>query len=241
MRSSTAGTREIVTLITAVALAAAPSAAAAQGAPAKTKVEEQVLITGEPGMNYLISPAGQHLAAVVNRGSRLVVVHDGIDGPRFDAILPTPPHTATQPRVVFSPDASRYAYLARQGQEYVYMVDGKELLRVPVATHDEMQFMSGGSAYPEFTPNGRHVYFMLLREEVPGRGTGYHEYRVYWDGKPGPVSAYPGPALIISPDGLRISNHRIPLVTTTDGYTTWWVAHRRRRTCRELAARQASR
>jgi hypothetical protein len=53
----------------------------------KTKVESQVLLTAEPGVQYAISPKGQHIAAVVLRGSRQVMVHDGADGPRFDEIL----------------------------------------------------------------------------------------------------------------------------------------------------------
>jgi hypothetical protein len=39
---------------------------------------------------------------------------------------------------------------------------------------------------------------------------------------------------------FRMSECRIPLVLTTDGYTAWWIQHRFRRTRKEFAAaRQA--
>jgi hypothetical protein len=47
---------------------------------------------------------------VVLRGSRIVVVHDGVDGPRFDAIV------GESEGLVFSPDGSRLAYLGRSAR-----------------------------------------------------------------------------------------------------------------------------
>lgn len=51
------------------------------------KVESQLLLPPEPGMEYTISPRRLHVAGVVLRGSRQVLVHDGVDGPRFDQVL----------------------------------------------------------------------------------------------------------------------------------------------------------
>jgi hypothetical protein len=156
-----------------------PASAFAQDAPAKTKVEELVLVNGEPGLQYGISPKGQHLAAVVLRGSRMVVVYDGVDGPRFDEILAVAGNQ--NQKVIFSLDGARYAYVGRQGQEYVVMVDGKELLRGG-------PWMSPGSPYTtvdqfDFTPGGKHFYFITHKLD-PSR----QYYQLYLDGKPGPVS-----------------------------------------------------
>ena len=109
---------------------------------------------------------GGSAAAVVLRGSRTVVVHDGVDGPRFDAIL------GESSGLVFSPDGSRLAYVGRQGAEFVFMADGKELLRVPAARHPRLGSNSAESI-PQFTDNGRHVYFPLYTEPVPGTTSGY--------------------------------------------------------------------
>ena len=54
---------------------------------------------------------------------RAVLVEAGTDLARFDAIL------GESSGLVFSPDGSRLAYVGRQGAEFVFMADGKELLR----------------------------------------------------------------------------------------------------------------
>ena len=108
---------------------------------------------------YVVSPRGGRLATMVPKGSRVAVVVDGVEGPRFDAIIP-PTFSYIDPRsmhalqnvvatltpsahgltqsgygglgpVVFSRDGKRFAYFGRQAQEWVLMVDGKEMLRIP--------------------------------------------------------------------------------------------------------------
>lgn len=144
-------------------------------APDKPTVEAQVLVTGQAGMQYSLSPAGQHIAAVVLRGSRKVVVHDGADGPPLDEIWPFGQNT-----VLWSDDGSRYAYLGRQGEEYVLVVDGKELGRGPWSkpvTREPTVVQAG------FSPGtGRHFWYVRLQP------TSTRETQLVVDGKPGPVS-----------------------------------------------------
>ena len=110
--------------ITLLLASLVPSALPAQD----PKVESQVLLPPEPGMQYSISPKGLHLAAVVLRGSRQVLVHDGVDGPRFDRVL-TLSSRSNGVKVAWSDDGARFAYHGKLGQEYVIVVDGKEVSR----------------------------------------------------------------------------------------------------------------
>lgn len=126
MQRSNARAGAVLVLTAVMGFWVAPGAAA-QGA----KVENQVLVVGEPRLQYSISPQGQHLAAVVLRGSRQVFVHNGVDGPKLDQILEIPFVGGSFTKVTWSEDGSRYAYLGRVGQEYVVMVDGKEAARGP--------------------------------------------------------------------------------------------------------------
>jgi hypothetical protein len=93
--------------------------------PAGTKIEETVLAPLQDGARFEISPHGLHVATIENDGSRAVVYYDGVEGPKFDQILTQ----ASTDGVAFSPDGNRYAYCARAGNQYVVMVDGKELTR----------------------------------------------------------------------------------------------------------------
>ena len=126
-----------------------PSALAAQDA----KVESQLLLPPEPGMQYSISPKGQHLAAVVLRGSRQVLVHDGDDGPRFDQVLSLSSQNGA--KVAWSDDGARFAYHGKLGQEYVILVDSKEVSRGPWSAD-----LQGQGRTPVhqlgFSPGGKH-------------------------------------------------------------------------------------
>jgi hypothetical protein len=130
------------------ALPATSAAVSAEG-----KVEEQVVGPVAQDVKYVVSPRGVHLASVVRKGSRLIVIVDGVEGPKFDEIVtptssyvdPRPqaeaqrvaslagrpgPDTSARP-VIFSKDGRRFAYVGRQSKEWVLMVDGKETVRLP--------------------------------------------------------------------------------------------------------------
>ena len=159
----------------------APSAAQSKVPASSAKVEEFALATASgQRLDFIVAPRGGHAAAVVLRGSRTVVVHDGVDGPRFDAII------GESAGLVFSPDGSRLAYIGRLGAEFVFMADGKELLRIPAANHPQV---SPQTTLPRFTDNSRHVYFLLYTQPDPSITNGYN--RMFVDGVPGPASFSP--------------------------------------------------
>jgi len=99
---------------------------------AEPKVEEQVVgPAGRGDYKYTISARGLHLASVIMKGSRFAVVVDGVEGPQVDEVYATAPRFQDLPDlngeptqhavagvnvVAFSPDGTRHAYAARQGQ-----------------------------------------------------------------------------------------------------------------------------
>lgn len=207
----------------APASAAKPTATPAS-AKSSAKVEEQVLLTGDSGREYFVSPRGQHVAAVVLRGSRQVVVHDGVDGPKFDEVL--------KGAIIFSPDGTRYAYVARTGQEYVYMVDGKERARYPIVEgHKVADFYAGDTVNccdgtPRFTSNSRHVFW--VQKEAIGNTRNVGE-RFVFDGKPEALGAITD-SISFSDDGDRYAYLLVdPQTQTTqrslfvDGKPAGWL------------------
>lgn len=188
---------------TAASPAAAPGApkpastAAAAGSPATSaprpgtaKVEEQVVAPNEQDMAYYVSPTGVHVAAITQQGSRFVVVHDGVAGPKFDEIL----NNGAGGFINFSPDGKRVGYGARLGQEYVVMVDGKEVGRGPIPGAGKQFALSGVL----FSSNSKHWFYHYGRsgpkpEDVLARW--------YWDGVAGPVGGDRN--IAVSPDGDR--------------------------------------
>jgi len=123
--------------------------------PAGTKVEEAILAPVQEGARFEVSSRGIHVATVATEGSRAVVYYDGTEGPMFDQIIPQDGNHS----VVFSPDSSRYAYCARSGNQYVVMVDGKELVR---SSETQSGLVNDSSCLLGFTSNSRHVFFFSL-------------------------------------------------------------------------------
>ena len=167
----------------------APSALSAQDA----KVESQLLLPPEPGMQYSISPKGLHLAAVALRGSRQVLVHDGVDGPRFDRVL-TLSSQSNSVKVAWSDDGAHFAYHGKLGQEYVIVVDGKEVSRGPWSAELEAQSVTPVNDLG-FSPGGKHWY-AVIQTRSPGR----ENFQMLLDGVAGPLSQQRFTPLF-SPDG----------------------------------------
>src|SRR5687767_3549963 len=165
-----------------------PSALPAQDA----KVESQLLLPPEPGMQYTISPKGLHLAGVVLRGSRQVLVHDGVDGPRFDQVLDLSNQNGA--KVAWSDDGARHAYHGKLGQEYVIVVDGKEVSRGPWSAELEAQSVTPVNDLG-FSPGGKHWY-AVIQTRSPGR----ENFQMLLDGVAGPLSQQRFTPLF-SPDG----------------------------------------
>src|SRR5258706_2496314 len=168
--------------------APAPTAAVSQ-TPAKSsaRVEEQVMLTGDAGTQFTLSPHGQHVAAKVLKGSRTAMMYDGVAGPPFDEIP-----SAGGIGLTFSDDGGHYAYVARQGQQWVVMADGKEAAR-----REPFGQVSGNPTIASigFTPGGKHLYFSSYDQ---ARGT--YPWQFYFDGKPD-AATREGAQPAFSPDG----------------------------------------
>jgi len=161
----------------AIGLILAPGAVHAQQA----KVEAQVVAPNAQDMSYSISPKGAHLVAFTQKGTRWVVLHDGVPGPLFDQII----SSGGGSRISFSPDGTRFGYAGRQGQEWVIVIDGKEVLRRPIGTNQTL--LRGAGIGIQFTPNSKHWFFHYNNpnEQDPRADPP----RLIWDGVAGPAGA----------------------------------------------------
>ena len=156
------------------AVAALLATAASAQDPSAPKVDEQIVGPAKQGNAYVLSPKGEHLATVTQKGSRMVVVIDGVEGPKFDEI--TNIDMVNQP-VLFNPDGTRSAYVGRSGDDYVLMVDGKEAMRPGNAR--ETQGANPVSNLT-FTSDGKHLWFLQRVKRKDGGSTQV----LVWDGAP---------------------------------------------------------
>jgi WD40 repeat protein len=164
--------------------------------PAGTKIEPVVMAPLEQGAQFAVSPHGIHVATLSHSGSRQVIIYDGVAGPKFDQIF-----TGSIPNgVVFSPDGNRYAYCGQSGNQYVVMVDGKELVRSSESNNGVIDWQSCKAL--NFSPNSKHVYYTsIVAPDVRHMGV-----RFVFDGKPGPIGVggdIQSPAF--SPDGNHLA------------------------------------
>jgi hypothetical protein len=124
-------------------LASAPAhAQALAGPPLNAKVQETLM--GPATQRVVLSPDGDHLAIVAPKGSRTVVLLDGVEGPVFDEI-PLNFLWATSRispgSMVFSATGGHSAYVGRRGGDFISVVDGKEAVTLSTSA-----WLQGGYA-----------------------------------------------------------------------------------------------
>lgn len=181
---------------------------------AKAIVEEQVVGPANVGGWYTISPNGSRVAYAGNRGSRVGVTVDGIEGPTLDelytpygASFMSPANVAAITAssggrtnqaaqgtpVIMSADGKHFAYAGRQGDEYVVIHDGREIARGP------RKSLSLNYNPLTLSPSGKHVYWNETTDTQQGRWL----QRLVIDGKRGPWSGHQDILPVFSPDDSR--------------------------------------
>jgi len=158
------------------------------------------------------SPQGNHLAIFAAKGSHYQIIMDGVEGPKIDnlifniagALYRAEAAWVNMPiPVIFSKDGKHWAYMAKQGDEFIVMLDGKEMARGPINTHN-----LGASLNLTFSANGQHLFWS--DDDAQGN------YVIVVDGKPGPAMRTL-PQLMLSPDG----DHYAYVNYNRDGTGAW--------------------
>ena len=162
-----------------------------------------VLIDGKPVGGYddvawhslVFSPNGKHFAFVAKKDGKMVCVRDGVAGRAYEQIGRY--GTDSGQALSFSPDGLHLGYAAREnGKWFVVLddvagpdfdsVDGMMLTRYEKKVIDGFtkweSKTSGGSDCPQFSADGRHVFYLGQRKTDQG-----NRYVLVLDGKPGPA------------------------------------------------------
>ncbi|MGD1001521.1 MAG: hypothetical protein ABSA67_12590 [Candidatus Brocadiia bacterium] len=147
----------------------------------------------EGGLGCAISSHGAHAAVLAVKGSRFVVLIDGVEGPRIEELLSSIQGAPVsggywigQVPILFSDGGEHCAYVAKSGDDYIIMLDGKEAGRGPISTGGQITLPL------TFSRGGRHFFYM--NQDDAGK------YHIVADGQPGPACYIPM-QLVISPDG----------------------------------------
>src|SRR5664280_271730 len=125
---------------------------------------------GEIPESLAVSSDNKHVAYVEERGSKRLVVVDGVEGREYDGIDAGTP--------VFSPDSKRAAYGAGRGDKWLVVVDGMEgkeydgiMAGTPVFSPDSKRVAYGA---------GRGDKWLIVADGVEGK-----EYDGIMAGTPG--------------------------------------------------------
>ncbi|HEX4796914.1 MAG TPA: hypothetical protein VH370_24195 [Humisphaera sp.] len=176
----------------------------------EVKVQQQPLGPDGESLGCSISPRGNHVALFAAKGSRYVVYLDGVEGPRIEALLTsaggsgsfmTPSAWGGKVPVIFSDDGAHSAYMGKVGNDFIVVVDGKEVSRAPMSSSFDL-------LPPTFTAGAKHFLYGV------GDGQGF---QIVADGKTGPA-LHQTPKVVFSPDGAHYA-----YVSNADPKARWAV------------------
>jgi len=109
---------------------------------------------GEVEYSRVISDDQKHIAFTVKTSGGEFVMVDGVAGKTYTSILHLPlTEAGVQQQIKFSPDGLRVAYVARRGEKFLVVVDGKE--------GPEYERIRVGA--PSFSPDSRRVAYFAER------------------------------------------------------------------------------
>src|SRR5205823_7193896 len=188
----------------------------------KAKIEEQEVAPMGATIKYAVSPHALHVAAATLKGSRAQVLMDRVPGPALDELLwingrkfePVQQMAGNRisdemmnvndAPVVFSEDGKRFAYVGRQGNQFVLMVDGKEAARgVDIPKHHWTD--QGAVDSLSFIPGSNHFRYILTipkPKELEGRAESYRGTQLVVEGdKNPPLENLHGLPICFSGDG----------------------------------------
>lgn len=199
--------RQIRPRILAAALAISSTFTAS--AHAKPQVDTEILAPVD-AVSVHVDPSGR-FSAVIRQGSRYAISVDGVTGPAFDRFLNLQglpmlgryqfPALQGSDKldhpVLFSADGKRHAYIGLAGDDFVVVVDGKEVHR----GRYEIGAISATPLTIQFSPLGKHHWF-VARHELHGERPGHC---LFLDGKPVPLrlAANSFAPLVFSDDDSR--------------------------------------
>lgn len=154
-----------------------PQTAGAQvSQPLDATLKEDLM--GPRSGRVTMSEDGNHLAIVTSKGSREVVLVDGVEGPVFDEI---PKFFGSNGNVapVLSATGGHSAYLGRRGGDFIAVVDGKEAGTVATAQESKGQLIGASMGWTFWlSHDGSHVAYAAYSGG---------KCAMVVDGKPGPA------------------------------------------------------
>jgi hypothetical protein len=178
---------------------------------ADPRIEETIVGPVGVGGLYVVSQNDARVAYIGAKGTRTVVSVDGVEGPVLDELFngsaanisqagPLLVHPAnaggkfngSPTAVVFSESGSHYAYIGRQGNEYVVIHDGKEVGR---GARNDLSLQHSPLG---LSPKGNFAFWGEMKTEA-GRG----QFRLIVDGKPEPWAGHQDLKPVFSPDDKR--------------------------------------
>ena len=102
------------------------SGAGTAGTIGTTSITETLLGPAKQQGMYMVSPDGGHYAVLSNKGSREIIVIDGLEGPEFDRAGHVQGSTTGLNDFVFSSNGLHSAYMGQRGDNLIAVIDGKE-------------------------------------------------------------------------------------------------------------------
>ena len=138
---------------------AAPGAPVAQQLNAK--VEEALM--GPRTQRVYLSEDGDHIAIVAPKGSRQIVLLDGVEGPVFDEIplnFAWSSYRESGGSIAFSPTGGHSAYVARRGGDFIAVIDGKEAMTLATpATLQSVGYSNTAGWRFWYSQDGTHLAY----------------------------------------------------------------------------------
>lgn len=129
LRFSFTATTAVAAVVSPAGQAVPPrpaSGAGTGGSIAASNIKETMLGPAKQAGMYMVSPDGGHYAVLSNKGSREVIVIDGVEGPEFDRAGHVQGSITGLNDFVFSSNGLHSAYMGQRGDNLIAVIDGKE-------------------------------------------------------------------------------------------------------------------